>query len=144
MTLLQQILWGSLFLGICLILHIALLSWCAQVLARLAPRLERWKIGLQLMMMVSVTLAIIVFAHTFQVWIWAFVWIGYDILLDWNSAVYFSLVTYTSLGYGDIVLSPAVRVFGAFASVTGLLSFGLSTAFLVALMTRMFTLSDNR
>ena len=53
-------------------------------------------------------------------------------------ALYFSLVTFTTLGYGDIVLGEGLRIFGAFASVTGLLAFGLSTAFLVALMTRMF------
>ncbi|GAA6192614.1 hypothetical protein NBRC116597_25350 [Phaeobacter sp. NW0010-22] len=57
---------------------------------------------------------------------------------DWNSALYFSLVTYTSLGYGDIVLGPGLRIFGAFASVAGLLAFGLSTAYMVALMTRLF------
>ena len=62
---------------------------------------------------------------------------GVEVLQDWNSAVYFSLVSYTSLGYGDVVLGPGARIFGAFSSVTGLLSFGLSTAFLVALMTRL-------
>lgn len=61
-----------------------------------------------------------------------------DVLPDWNSALYFSLVTFTTLGYGDIVLGEGLRIFGAFASVTGLLAFGLSTAFMVALMTRVF------
>ena len=59
-------------------------------------------------------------------------------LPDWNTALYFSLVTYTTLGYGDIVLGPDLRIFGAFASVAGLLAFGLSTAYLVALMTQIF------
>ncbi|MEY8838159.1 ion channel, partial [Cribrihabitans sp. XS_ASV171] len=77
-------------------------------------------------------------AHTIQVWIWALVWVGFDILPDWNEAIYFSLVTYTTLGYGDITLGPDVRIFGAFASVTGILAIGLSTAFLVALMARLF------
>jgi hypothetical protein len=76
--------------------------------------------------------------HTVQVWIWAVVWVLGDVLPDWNSALYFSLVTFTTLGYGDIVLGEGLRIFGAFAAVTGLLAFGLSTAFLVALMTRVF------
>jgi len=38
----------------------------------------------------------------------------------------------------EILLGPGARLFGAFAAITGLLAFGLSTAFLVALMSRMF------
>ena len=54
------------------------------------------------------------------------------------AATYFSFVTLSTLGYGDIVLGPDLRIFAAFAAVTGLLAFGLSTAYLVAMMTRMF------
>lgn len=142
MSLLQQILWGSMFLGVCLIVHIVLLAWCIHVLERPMPKLRNRGGIVQGVFLVSIALAIIVFAHTLQVWLWAAVWIVYDILFDWNSAVYFSLVTYTTLGYGDIVVGPEVRIFATFASVTGLLCFGLSTAFLVALMARLFAMSD--
>ena len=40
--------------------------------------------------------------------------------------------------FGDVVLGEGLRIFGAFASVTGLLAFGLSTAFMVALFTQVF------
>ena len=56
---------------------------------------------------------------------------------DPATAVYFSLVTYTTLGYGDIVLAENIRLYGALASVTGLLAFGLSTAFLVAVFAKL-------
>lgn len=82
-------------------------------------------------------LAFIVTSHTAQVWIWALVYVVTDVLPDWNSAIYFSLVTYTSLGYGDIVLNPGVRIFAGFAAATGLLGFGISTAYLVSLMNRL-------
>lgn len=144
MTLLQQLLWGSMFLGVCLIVHIILLAWCIHVLERPMPKIKNNGGIFEGVVLVSIALAIIVFAHTFQVWLWAGVWISYDILFDWNSAIYFSLVTYTTLGYGDIVLGPEVRIFATFASVTGLLCFGLSTAFLVALMARIFAMSDTK
>ena len=69
--------------------------------------------------------------HTIQVWLWAvaFVWGG--ALPTLSDAVYFSIVTYTTLGYGDITIGPESRIFGAMSAVTGLLNFGLSTAFLV-------------
>lgn len=138
MTLLEQILWGSIYLGICFVLEIALLTWCTQTIRGLSLRLENSKRFITIATPLCVALFFIVAIHTFQVWLWAVVWVLGDVLPDWNSALYFSLVTFTTLGYGDIVLGEQLRIFGAFASVTGLLAFGLSTAFMVALMTQVF------
>lgn len=140
MTLPQQIMWGSLFLGLCLILHTLFLAICTDWLAKFAARFKSMHPAMLVTCLTLMALWVIVFAHTAQVWIWAAVWIQYGVLSDWNEAIYFSLVTYTSLGYGDIVLGPGFRVFAAFASVTGLLGFGLSTALLVALMSRLMSL----
>ncbi len=135
--------WGSLFLGLCLILHSLFLAVCTDRLGKLADRIKKWRPGPRIIMLLLMALGVIVFAHTVQVWIWAAVYIQYGALLSWNDAIYFSLVTYTSLGYGDIVLGPGLRIFAAFASVTGLLGFGLSTALLVALFTRLITWRAN-
>ena len=51
-------------------------------------------------------------------------------------SVYFSLASFTTLGYGDVTLGEDIRVFGAFTAVTGMLTFGVSTAFLVGLIAR--------
>ncbi len=138
MTLSQQIFWGSLYLGGCFLIEILLLIWCVIVVRKLIAKFETKSLILATAAPISISLAFIVLIHTLQVWIWAIVWVWWDVLPDWNSALYFSLVTFTTLGYGDIVLGEGLRIFGAFASVTGLLAFGLSTAFLVALMTRVF------
>jgi hypothetical protein len=63
--------------------------------------------------------------------------VGFGAFSDLATALYFSLVTYTTLGYGDFVLGPDIRIFASFAAVTGLLTFGLSTAFLVGLIGRI-------
>ncbi|WP_170481992.1 ion channel [Ruegeria arenilitoris] len=138
MTLSQQIFWGSLYLGVCFLIEIMLLTWCALVIRKLVAKWGHKNPIYVTAGPISVALAFIILTHTLQVWIWAVVWVLRDVLPDWNSALYFSLVTFTTLGYGDIVLGEGLRIFGAFASVTGLLAFGLSTAFLVALMTRVF------
>lgn len=137
MSLTQQILWGSGLLGLCLVLHTFVLAICTDWLGKLAERQKRFPVAIRVASLILMALWVIVFAHTVQVWIWAGVWMHNGILADWNEAIYFSLVTYTSLGYGDIVLGPDFRVFAAMASVTGLLGFGLSTALLVALMGRL-------
>lgn len=137
MTLFQQILWGSLYLSACLILQVVFLSAAEFVLSRVNFRLRAKGLFLHVMTMLVFSLFFIVSAHTTQVWVWAAVFVHTDVLQDWNTSVYFSLVTYTSLGYGDIVLGPGLRIFAAFAAVTGLLGFGISTAYLVSLLGRI-------
>lgn len=87
--------------------------------------------------LIAATFTMIVLAHTLQVWLWALTLLYLEAQSDLRSAIYFSLVTYTTLGYGDVVLSPEFAVFGAFASVTGLLTFGISTAFVVGVVARV-------
>lgn len=137
MTLFQQILWGSLYLGVCLVLQIVFLAMAELSLHKTAAWMQRKSRFARVILIFVLALAFIVTSHTAQVWIWALVYVVTDVLPDWNSAVYFSLVTYTSLGYGDIVLNPGVRIFAGFAAVTGLLGFGISTAYLVSLMNRL-------
>jgi len=137
MTLHVQILWGSGILALSCLIHVGFLGLAVQVLSwrwRSLGARGLWRnIGLML-----IGLGIILVSHTAQVWLWAMMLYDRTILTDWNTAIYFSLVTYTSLGYGDVVLGPGARIFGAFGAVTGLLSFGMSTAFLVSLMTRIW------
>ncbi|MEX0286182.1 MAG: ion channel [Paracoccaceae bacterium] len=132
----SQIFWGSFYLTICCLMHVGFLAMTINVLEKIDHGQERpgffWVVLLLMASFVSIALS-----HTVQVWLWAWALIGIENLQDWNSSVYFSLVSYTSLGYGDVTLGPGARIFGAFSSVTGLLTFGLSTAFLVALMTRL-------
>lgn len=138
MTLWEQIMWGSIYLGACLIFQTIMLSigfpWMRTAHEKSSGRSK----PVQVAMTLTIALAVIVFSHTVQIWLWAGVWIINDILPDWNTAIYFSMVTYTSVGYGDIVLDPPVRIFGTFATVTGMLGFGISAAVLVALLSRMF------
>lgn len=139
MTLGEQLFWGSCILALCLIIHVACLALCARALEHISERILALRLALQIIIMLLLALFILVFALTVEVWIWSFFWVVYDILPDWNSSVYFSLVTFTALGYGDLVLGPEARIFAAFGAVTGLLSFGLSTAFLVAITHRLLT-----
>lgn len=134
MSLVQQLAWGSLYLCICLFLETALLVWCMAVLTRIGKSLAGRSAVLSNGAVLLVSLGFILAAHSAQVWIWATAFVLSGALPVWNTAVYFSLITYTTLGYGDVILEPGLRIFGGFAAVTGLLGFGVSTAFLVAVM----------
>lgn len=87
--------------------------------------------------MIGGTFAVILTSHTLQIWAVAVSLLGVGALSSLSDALYFSLVTYTTLGYGDLTLTEDFRIFGAMSSVTGLLNFGISTAVLVAVLTRI-------
>ncbi|SEF50080.1 ion channel [Jhaorihella thermophila] len=137
MALGEQIIWGSVFMGLCLMLETGFLVWASTVLSRAGRRLSTPPTTLQIGWMMILALFFIVLAHTIQVLIWSTIWTRYGAVSDWNEAIYFSLVTYTTVGYGDLTLGPGLRVFGTFAGVAGVLGFGISSAFLIAVMSRL-------
>ncbi|NIZ14931.1 potassium channel family protein [Phaeobacter sp. HF9A] len=139
MTLIQQIFWGGLFLGLCLVLETALLLWCADALRRHHIRFSHHSRLMRQLGMLLIAIGFVVAAHTAHVWIWSAALVLKGGIFDsWNPAVYFSVATYTTLGYGDIVLDSGHRIFASFAAMTGMLSFGISTAFLVGMMRPVF------
>ena len=55
-----------------------------------------------------------------------------------QSALYFSTVTFTTLGYGDITLQERWKLLSSFEAVNGIVLFGVSTAFVFAVLKRLF------
>lgn len=137
MTTMMQILAGSAVLALCSILHVGILVVAIGLLRRLGERVEHWTIISRAGTMLGTAFGAVVLAHTVQVWIWAFALLIAGALESFDTAIYFALVTATTVGYGDLTLGEAYRTFGAFAGVTGLLTFGLSTAILVGLFERL-------
>jgi hypothetical protein len=69
---------------------------------------------------------------TAEVWLWAAFYFALGELPDFGASLYFSTVTFSTLGYGDIVPTADWRMFAALESIDGLLLIGWSTAYLVA------------
>ena len=79
-------------------------------------------------LLIRVAWLLIVF-HLLAVALWAmFFWLA-KCLPDFESSFYFSAVTYATIGYGDLVLPKEWRMLGPIEGFTGILMFGLSTAF---------------
>ncbi len=79
----------------------------------------------------------VMLVHTIQVWIWASVFYFTGALHGFEPSLYFSLVSFTTVGYGDITLGPDWRLLSGLTAANGLLSFGWSTAYMVELVRRM-------
>ena len=77
-----------------------------------------------------------VFVHLLQILVWALFYLRRDSMPDLAAAVYFSAVTYTTTGYGDLVLPPEWRLVGAIEALTGILMCGLSTGLFFAVVHR--------
>lgn len=133
----QQLSLGALVLVICAIIHVFFIAYNVQIAVKVDMYAKRFRPQVRIALVVGTAFLMLLLAHTVQVWLWALSLIWTEAMPPTGDAVYFSLVTYTSLGYGDIVLNEGHRIFGAVASITGLLTFGLSTAYLVSLMTRI-------
>jgi hypothetical protein len=68
---------------------------------------------------------------TAGVWIWALTFWLLGLFATLEEAVYFALVSYTTLGFGDILLEREWRLLSGMAAANGLLNFGLLTAVMV-------------
>ena len=64
-------------------------------------------------------------------WAWAILLYKLDVFSSLEPALYFSIVTFTTLGYGDITVSEQWRILSSLSAVNGLIIVGLNTAFLV-------------
>jgi Ion channel len=80
----------------------------------------------------------IILLHLVQISFWAVLYTWQEAMPDLRSAFYFSTVTYTTTGYGDLVLPPEWRTAGGIEALTGILMCGLSTGFFFAVLSRIF------
>jgi hypothetical protein len=82
--------------------------------------------------------------HLLQIAFWAFLYLWDKAIPDLSSAFYFSMVTYTTTGYGDVVLPEEWRLVGGVEALTGILMCGLSTGMFFAVFAKVFNLGPGR
>lgn len=79
---------------------------------------------------------LLIVIHLLAIAVWAlFFWLA-KCLPDIESSFYFSAVTYATIGYGDLVLPKQWRMLGPIEGFTGILMFGLSTAFFFVIVSK--------
>jgi len=81
--------------------------------------------------------------HSLEIWLWALVYLAIGVLGDLEQALYFSISTYVTIGYGDVVLGKGARVLGAIEGASGIILIGWSTAFFFSVVDRLKLLERN-
>jgi hypothetical protein len=89
-----------------------------------------------LTLLLAATVGIIAI-HTVEIWAYAAVYLQIGAFARFEQSLYFSTVTYASIGYGDVLLPREWRVFGAIEGPAGVIMLGWSTAYLVSLLTQL-------
>ncbi|MFL0354574.1 potassium channel family protein [Xanthomarina sp. GH4-25] len=97
------------------------------------------KVVLQLLIYSFVFFSIL---HFFQTWLWAAVYMLIPetnmLFSSFSEAWYFSMVTFTSLGYGDLTLSGNWRLLSGIEAINGIMLIGWSTAIMFSLIQQIF------
>jgi hypothetical protein len=83
-------------------------------------------------------ISVLLLLHWFEAGLWAAFYQAFGVLPNFETAMYFSLTSYTTLGYGDVVLPVRWRLCGPFEGAVGILMFGWSTGVMVAVISRMY------
>ena len=121
-------------MALCVAIHAVGVSYALQRLRRRPKEAVRLWTSTTLIVLVSVW---IVLLHLAEISLWAGFYLWRNAMPDLRSALYFSAVTYTTTGYGDVVLAEGWRLLGAVEALTGILMCGWSTGFFFAVVSRL-------
>jgi Ion channel len=125
-------------LGVCLIIHIlGLLIISDQIVLRRAKIEERVRSTYTPMLLIIV-FSLVIVLHVVEASLWAAFYISAGLFPDFETSLYFSLGSYSTVGYGDAVLPYRWRLVGTVEAISGVLLCGLSASFFFAIVNALF------
>lgn len=110
----------------------ALIGWLKRALAGEVYKLGAFQAAA---LVIRSTIAVIAL-HGLQILLWA-TWYRAICLPSWESAFYFSSTSYSTVGYGDVVLPSEWRLLGPLEGIIGVLMCGITVGLLFAVVTRL-------
>lgn len=131
----QQLTLATLMVTVIVAVHLTGLAILVRLL-RSHNRLVRRMRLLPVTLLLGATLGIIGI-HTIEIWLYAALYLELHSFSGFEEALYFSTVTYSSIGYGDVLMPKNWRILGAIEGAVGIIMLGWSTAFLVSLLTQL-------
>ena len=136
--------WGLPLIVVTVVLHVLCLGLMNQTVSKVLHRFVRHPhdTGVFVMVVAGATL-LATWLHGFEAILWAAAYRHLNALPDNDSAVLYSLSAITSYGHANLVLESRWQLMGALEALNGWLLFGLTTAFLFALINKVWSMNDN-
>ena len=129
---------AAMIVAVCLLLHVAGLLLMAEWLLRRREDLERNATRIRHAILMILLFSGIMLLHVVETSLWAVFYYTRSLFMDFETALYFSLTSYTTIGYGDVLLPQRWRLLGAIEGISGVLLCGVSTGFIFAVINAIF------
>ena len=134
---------GSLMMAITTAIHASFMTAMMRLLEN-RTRNQKDRTPLTRLYVVVESILMIFVATLLEASAWAVAYLTLGAISGMEPALYFSVVTFTTVGYGDVVLTPEWRLLGSFEAVNGIIMFGWSTALVMAVVQRVYTSTMSR
>ena len=139
MSLIYQLLVGGLMIALTVAIQAVALDFII-IKAKFAKALISHRVYAWKPILASVVVVTVFFIHIVQIWLWAILYLSLDSipLNTLADALYFSTVTFSTVGYGDITLKHSARMLSAIEAANGFLLFGWTTAFIFEVISKIY------
>ena len=132
---LAQLMLATTMVAVTVLIHLLGLATLMRLL-RTHTRIFRKLTIMPLTLLLAATIGILAI-HTVEIWLYAFLYLKLHAFGHFEQALYFSTVTYATIGYGDVVMPHQWRILGAIEGAAGIIMLGWSTAFLISLLSQL-------
>ena len=125
-------------MGLCLVVHVTGMIFLGEELLRQLKKIESRFGSAYAAIMLLIVFSAIMVLHLGDAVIWACFYDWGGLFQDFETSLYFSMQSYSTVGYGDVLLPQKWRLLGTIEGVSGVLLCGLSAAFFFAIVNVMF------
>jgi hypothetical protein len=135
--------WGLPLIVLNVVIHVLGLGLInEQIVGRVSHRLNPMRLTALFVVVMAAAALMATVLHAIEGTAWAVAYLGLGALPDVRTAMLYSLSAITSYGHAQILLDPRWQMLGALEALNGMILFGLTTAFLFALIQKIWPLGS--
>lgn len=137
----ENLLIGIVVIALCFTIQCSFVSILLRILKAFDGGRSQETTSSGISMRLVVSMLIMVIGNLLQMAIWAIIFMLLGEFSDYHKAFYHSAENFTTLGYGDIVMSESRRLLGTLEAANGVMMFGLTTSVLFTILVRLSKLT---